>query len=91
MDGFGREEEDMVVVRGCEEGYTEEEDRPEGLLCAATLCEASRVRKKKRVKIREGADLKEGEECLCVDQTTRVGCTRRSVVVVRCVKRMGGK
>jgi hypothetical protein len=34
MDGFGREEDMVVVGRGCEEGYTEEVDRPEGLLCA---------------------------------------------------------
>jgi hypothetical protein len=57
MDGFGREE-DMGVGRWDEGGYTDEEDRSERLLCAATLLL-----------------LKGGEECLSVDQATRVRYT----------------
>ena len=77
MDGFGREE-DMVVGRWGEDGYTEEEDRSERLLCAAMLqLGALWVRKESRVRIRQGhTHLKGGEERLCVDQATRVRCTR---------------
>jgi hypothetical protein len=84
MDGFGREE-DMVVGRGCE-GYTEEEDRPEVLLCAATLLWVGLASEK-----RKGAHLREGEECLWVDQATRVGCTRRSRWLLCDVRKKGGR
>lgn len=78
MDGFGRED-DMGGGRWWGEGgYTEEEDRSERLLCAATLLlgVALGVRKEKRVRISRGCThLKGVEESLCVDQATGVRCT----------------